>query len=56
MKKPRPQTKASVSAQTIRFHEEDVAILDAVQDAMGFVRRVDALRYVLRQYARTVQR
>ncbi len=42
-------------AQTIRFGADDIAILTAVQEEMGLVRRVDALRYVLRQYAKARQ-
>ena len=55
LKQPDKQELAS-HAQTIRFGADDIAILSAVQEEMGLVRRVDALRYVLRQYAKSHQK
>ncbi len=39
-------------ASSVRFTKEDLAILVEVQRRTGLVRQADALRFVLRQYAR----
>ena len=43
---------ATLKQTAFRLDAEDFAILDAVKKQMGFAARSDALRYVLRQYAR----
>jgi metal-responsive CopG/Arc/MetJ family transcriptional regulator len=43
---------ATTTQSSIRFTEEDLTILDEVQRRTGLVSRSDALRYVLRQYAK----
>ena len=43
---------ATAKITTIRFAAEDLAILSAVQEQTGMFTQADALRYVLRQYAR----
>lgn len=42
---------ATAKAQTIRLAPEDVAILEEIQQRMGFFGYSDAMRYALRQYA-----
>jgi hypothetical protein len=43
---------APTTQTAFRLEDLDFAILDAVKQRMGFVARSDALRYVLREYAR----
>lgn len=43
---------ATAKITTVRFASEDLAILDEVQQQTGMFSQADALRYVLRQYAR----
>jgi hypothetical protein len=43
---------ATAKTTTIRMTAEDLAILDAAQEKHGMVSRSEALRFVLRFYAR----
>lgn len=43
---------ATVKATAFRFTAEDLALLDAIQKHTGISTRTDALRTVLRSYAR----
>lgn len=43
---------APLKQTAFRLDEEDFVILDAIKRQMGLAARSDALRYVLRQYAR----
>ena len=42
---------ATTKQSSIRFTDEDIAILDEVQHRTGLVSRSDALRFALRQHA-----
>lgn len=43
---------ATAKITTVRFGAEDLAILAEVEKQTGLFSQADALRYVLRQYAR----
>jgi hypothetical protein len=44
---------ATIKATAFRFTAEDIALLDAIQKHTGTLSRTEALRTVLRVYART---
>jgi hypothetical protein len=44
---------ATAKTTTMRLTAEDEAILDAAQERNGLLSRSEALRYVLRHYARS---
>lgn len=46
---------APLKPTSFRLTEEDIAILDAAQEHFGLLSRVDALRFLIRQWPESVE-